>query len=208
MNLKSLRSLPATLSCVAFLAEGSMAHGESQTSKAKPSNPVSGSGDYDPASPQILVESLQNERVHQIPTFPRVTTSLSFPGKIEEWDGAGFTLAPDKIRGDFIIKQGPGNNFLTLTPVTDASWRSTPMDEAIRRNINVRVAGRLIILDVVPVDSREKAAACMQFVDGPLPTARPASVPPQMTETQQATLQSLIEYGRGKGVLVEVVRVY
>ncbi len=126
-----------------------------QPGSAEPSAsvPVGLEGALADSDPRIMEVPMQEWRILRIPTHKTVTTTISFPEPITGLDGAGFVIDPDKERGEFLLSYSPGANYVSLTPQT----------ETARRNLNVVVGTKVIVLEPYPVASYQMAVAAVKF---------------------------------------------
>ena len=92
--------------------------------------------------PKVVRVLLNEDKVVLIPTNKGVTTTVRFPGIIEDVMGAGYTKDPQQVAGDFIFKWKSGTNYISLCPVA----------ENARRNLNVVYDGKVYTLDCFPSD--------------------------------------------------------
>lgn len=92
---------------------------------------------------RILEVPLIEGRILRLPTNPTVTTTISFPQPIDGMDGAGFVIDPEKEGGDFLLSYTPGAHYVSITP----------RSEGARRNLNVVVGGKVIVIEPYPVPS-------------------------------------------------------
>jgi hypothetical protein len=97
-----------------------------------------------PAPLGVLVTELDPDSVIVIPVHPDITTTLLFPEAPGVPDGAGFTLDPSRVAGDFRISWQPGDRHLSLVP----------LQVGRPRNLNVPVAGSIQVFyfECVPKD--------------------------------------------------------
>jgi len=88
-----------------------------------------------------------------IPTHPRVTTTLRFPGPIGCPEGRGFTEDEGKVPGEYLVSWTRGENHLTVIPLVGAG----PL------NLNVPYAGETYVLYFYPVERQFQALACLRL---------------------------------------------
>lgn len=102
-------------------------------------------------------EVLMDERIAiPVPTHPKVTTTVSFPQVIGSPDGAGFTVSPSQVKGEFLISWSPGNTYFSITPLSQTS----------RRNLNVPFDGKIYSFEFFP-SSEFQAALQIIMRDSP-----------------------------------------
>lgn len=110
------------------------------------------SADNTPAG-MIQVAALDAGKPLFIPTHPRVTTTLRFPGPIGSPEGRGFTEDEGKMPGEYLVSWTRGESHLTVTPLAGAG----PL------NLNVPYAGETYVLYFYPVERQFQALACLRL---------------------------------------------
>jgi hypothetical protein len=73
---------------------------------------------------RVVALELKENGVTYVPTNPNVTIFLQFPSPIEDFTGRGFTEDPTQVAGDFFLRHLDGDNYLTITPMTDVARRT------------------------------------------------------------------------------------
>ena len=161
-------------------------------------------GSAEPADPSAVIQTiaLNATRPYFVPTHPRVTTTIRFPGEIGAPDGsvAAFTEDAGKQPSEYLVTWQQGDSYLTVTPLKDA-----PM-----ANLNVPFGGQTYVLYFYQVTDPLKAIASLNLVANPadlqvepttLATASTANAPvpqvvrrstPPIAETIAATPPRLI----------------
>ncbi|MDZ4815026.1 MAG: hypothetical protein SGI71_02020 [Verrucomicrobiota bacterium] len=113
---------------------------------------------------------LDENTVVVVPTAKNRTTTISFYRPIDVIDGAGFTVDPAQVKGDFLLSFSPGNKVFSVTPLVDGA----------NRNINVVVDGRVLPFEMVPVShgKRPLMSVIVDSIDSSLSTIVKSSQPP------------------------------
>ncbi len=135
-----------------------------------------GSADTPDASGVIQTVALDPMRPYFIPTHPRVTTTIRFPGEIGAPDGsiAVFTEDAGKQAGEYLVTWQQGDSYLTLTPLKEA-----PM-----ANLNVPFQRHTYVLYFYQVVDPLKAVASVNLV---AESERPAMASPAATNPSGPT---------------------
>jgi len=100
-------------------------------------------------------------RCHQplfVPTHPRVTTTIRFPGEIGVSDGQGFhrrsakeiTAGNGRLTSEYHIQWTQGDSYFTVVPLAGAGTR----------NLNVPYQGNTYVLYFYPVEKRFRPWPC------------------------------------------------
>lgn len=113
---------------------------------------------------------LDAQHPYFVPTHPRVTTTLRFPGPIDAPDGAVREFTEDAARDDaeYLVSWQPGDAYFTITALARAGLA----------NLNVPYRGCTYVFYFYPVTDQLKAAACVNL-GPPLPggAVSPAAAP-------------------------------
>ena len=112
----------------------------------------------------IQVVALDATRPLFVPTHPRVTTTIRFPGEIGVSDGQGFTEDPAKeitagngrLTSEYHIQWTQGDAYFTVVPLASAGTR----------NLNVPYQGNTYVLYFYPVEKQFQAVALLNLVEG------------------------------------------
>ena len=99
-----------------------------------------------------------------VPTHPRVTTTIRFPGEIGVSDGQGFTEDPAKeittgngrLTSEYHIQWTQGDAYFTVVPLAGAGTR----------NLNVPYQGNTYVLYFYPVEKQFQAVALLNLIEG------------------------------------------
>lgn len=140
-----------------------------------------GSAESPDASSVVQTIILNAARPYFIPTHPRVTTTIRFPGEIGAPDGsvAAFTEDAGKQPSEYLVTWQQGDSYLTVTPLKDAAMA----------NLNVPFGGQTYVLYFYQVTDPLKAVAALNLVgdSASVParstsstTAAPANQPPEI----------------------------
>jgi len=112
----------------------------------------------------IQVVALDATKPLFVPTHPRVTTTIRFPGEIGVSDGQGFTEDPAKeitssngrLTSEYHIQWTQGDSYFTVVPLAGAGTR----------NLNVPYQGNTYVLYFYPVEKQFQAVALLNLVEG------------------------------------------
>jgi hypothetical protein len=112
----------------------------------------------------IQVVALDATKPLFVPTHPRVTTTIRFPGEIGVSDGQGFTEDPAKeitsgngrLISEYHIQWTQGDSYFTVVPLAGAGTR----------NLNVPYQGNTYVLYFYPVEKQFQAVALLNLVEG------------------------------------------
>ena len=112
----------------------------------------------------IQVVALDATKPLFVPTHPRVTTTIRFPGEIGVSDGQGFTEDPAKeitagngrLTSEYHIQWTQGDSYFTIVPLAGAGTR----------NLNVPYQGNTYVLYFYPVEKQFQAVALLNLVEG------------------------------------------
>jgi len=112
----------------------------------------------------IQVVALDATRPLFVPTHPRVTTTIRFPGEIGVSDGQGFTEDPTKeitagngrLTSEYHIQWTQGDAYFTVVPLAGAGTR----------NLNVPYQGNTYVLYFYPVEKQFQAVALLNLIEG------------------------------------------
>lgn len=110
-----------------------------------------------------------------VPTHPRVSTTIHFPGEIGTPSGNGFTEDPEKLPGEYVVSWVGGEQFFTVIPLEGAG----------ACNLNIPYKGQIYVLYFYPVTKQQEAAASVNLVDRPLTAATAAAVTPVEIKRQE-----------------------
>lgn len=80
----------------------------------------------------VVKLALNESDVTRVPTHPSVTVFVQFPSPITDYSGRGFTEDPQRSAGEFVLRFIGGDNYFTLSPLT----------ETARRTLHVVVSGK------------------------------------------------------------------
>lgn len=142
-------------------------------------------------NPASVIQSveLNAARPYFVPTHPRVTTTVRFPGEIGPPDGAVTVFTEDaaKAAGEYLVTWQQGDAYFTLTPLREAQMA----------NLNVPYQGSTYVFYFYPVSDPLTAIASVNLVgagEKPPPLAPAAgtprstnpSSPPQPAVTRQS----------------------
>jgi hypothetical protein len=89
-----------------------------------------------------------------VPTHPRVTTTLRFPGAIGAPEGRGFTEDEAKSPGEYLVAWTRGDTHLTVTPLAGAA----------ALNLNIPYEGNTYVVYFYPVERQFQALASLRFL--------------------------------------------
>ncbi len=115
------------------------------------------------ASAVIQVVALDAAKPLFVPTHPRVTTTIRFPGEIGVADGQGFTEDPAKeitvgngrLTSEYHIQWTQGDSYFTVVPLAGAGTR----------NLNVPYEGNTYVLYFYPVEKQFQAVALLNLIE-------------------------------------------
>lgn len=105
----------------------------------------------------IQTAVLAREQPYFVPTHPRVTTTIRFPGEIGAPDGAVgiFTEDATKPGAEYVVAWQRGDAYLTLTPLRDGRMA----------NLNVPYQGATFVVYVYTVPDPLQAVAVLNLVE-------------------------------------------
>ena len=106
-----------------------------------------------------------------VPTHPRVTTTLRFPGPIGAPEGRGFTEDESKAPGEYLVAWTRGDPHLTVTPLPGAA----------ALNLNIPYRGDTYVVYFYPVERQFQALASLRLLE-----AGEATPPPQRAAVKAA----------------------
>lgn len=105
-----------------------------------------------------LIQSAELDpgRAYFIPTHPRVTTTIRFPGEIGTPDGGVTVFTEDAARsgGEYLVCWQQGDPYFTITPLENARLA----------NLNVPFQGETYVLYFYPAAEQLKAVAAVNLV--------------------------------------------
>lgn len=118
-----------------------------------------------------------------IPTHPRVTTTLRFPGPPGAPEGRGFTEDEGRTPGEYLVAWTQGDHHLAVTPLGNAG----PL------NLNIPYAGETYVFYFYPVEKQFKALTSLRLRSsaGNAGGALKAPVPPRGEKANADTTQLL-----------------
>lgn len=117
--------------------------------------------DVDPPGAGVIqTEPLDATHAYFVPTHPRVTTTVRFPGIISAPDGAVSVFTEDAAAAgaEYLVSWQEGETYLTITPLKQARMA----------NLNVPYEGRTYVFYFYPVTEPLQAVAVVNLVGQPL----------------------------------------
>lgn len=133
---------------------------------------------------------LDPSRPLYIPTHPRVTTTVRFPGPVGSPEGRGFTENEESHPGEYLVTWTRGDAYFTVCPLEGAG----PL------NLNVPYQNSTYVLFFYPTETPTKALACLNLskAQGDAP---PAAAPARLNNPPPAPAKAILDPARGLGLI-------